>query len=61
MPFSLLSLWAEFGSQADVNPLSVLEVDLGPFNRNFPRMNMAKSIGQGVTFLNRCLSQLSGT
>eukprot|EP00775_Hariotina_reticulata_P011337 gene11337-11486_t len=46
----------DFGSEAEVNPLSVLEVDLGPFNRSFPRMNMAKSIGQGVTFLNRHLS-----
>jgi sucrose synthase len=31
-------------------------VDLGPFNRNFPRMNMAQYIGNGVTFLNRHLS-----
>jgi hypothetical protein len=29
---------------------------MGPFNRNFPRLNMANYIGQGVTFLNRHLS-----
>ncbi len=33
-----------------------LEVDLGPFNREFPRLKEAKSIGQGVAFLNRKLS-----
>jgi sucrose synthase len=38
------------------NPYKVLEVDLGPFNRNFPRMQMPKSIGDGVMFLNRHLS-----
>jgi sucrose synthase len=45
-----------YGSEIDSNPYKVLEIDLGPFNRNFPRMNMAQSIGQGVTFLNRHLS-----
>jgi len=33
-----------------------LEVDLGPFNREFPRMREARSIGRGVEFLNRRLS-----
>lgn len=47
---------AGFGSEVDANPYKVLEIDLGPFNRNFPRMNMASYIGQGVTFLNRHLS-----
>ncbi|HHQ41011.1 MAG TPA: sucrose synthase, partial [Chromatiales bacterium] len=34
----------------------VLEVDLGPFNREFPRLREARSIGRGVEFLNRRLS-----
>ena len=33
-----------------------LEVDLTPFNRGFPRMKETKSIGRGVEFLNRYLS-----
>jgi sucrose synthase len=33
-----------------------LEVDLGPFNRDFPRLKETRSIGQGVAFLNRKLS-----
>jgi len=33
-----------------------LEVDLGPFNREFPRLKESRSIGQGVAFLNRKLS-----
>ena len=33
-----------------------LEVDLAPFNRGFPRMKETKSIGRGVEFLNRYLS-----
>jgi sucrose synthase len=33
-----------------------LEVDLGPFNREFPRLQEARSIGRGVEFLNRRLS-----
>ncbi len=33
-----------------------LEVDLGPFNREFPRMREARSIGRGAEFLNRQLS-----
>lgn len=38
------------------NPYALLEFDMGPFNRDMPRMQMAKSIGNGVTFLNRHLS-----
>jgi sucrose synthase len=34
----------------------VLELDLGPFNREFPRMHESRSIGRGVEFLNRRLS-----
>ncbi|OGT05353.1 MAG: sucrose synthase [Gallionellales bacterium RBG_16_57_15] len=34
----------------------VLEVDFGPFNREFPRLKETRSIGQGVLFLNRHLS-----
>lgn len=33
-----------------------LEVDFGPFNRDFPRLQEARSIGRGVEFLNRRLS-----
>lgn len=33
-----------------------LEIDLGPFNRGFPRLKEPRSIGQGVAFLNRRLS-----
>lgn len=33
-----------------------LVVDLEPFGRGFPRLQEARSIGQGVTFLNRRLS-----
>jgi sucrose synthase len=34
----------------------VLEVDLRPFERGFPRLSESRSIGQGVKFLNRHLS-----
>lgn len=34
----------------------VLEVDLGPFNRDFPKLKESRSIGRGVEFLNRRLS-----
>lgn len=34
----------------------VLEVDLGPFNRDFPKLKESHSIGKGVEFLNRRLS-----
>nr|VFJ97989.1 MAG: sucrose synthase [Candidatus Kentron sp. H]VFJ98205.1 MAG: sucrose synthase [Candidatus Kentron sp. H]VFK03340.1 MAG: sucrose synthase [Candidatus Kentron sp. H] len=33
-----------------------LEIDLGPFSREFPRLREARSIGRGVEFLNRTLS-----
>ena len=32
-----------------------LEIDLGPFHREFPRLQESRSIGQGVAFLNRRL------
>ncbi len=34
----------------------MLEVDLGPFNREFPKLQESRSIGRGVEFLNRRLS-----
>ncbi len=34
----------------------VLEFDIGPFNREFPHLKEARSIGRGVEFLNRRLS-----
>jgi sucrose synthase len=34
----------------------VLEIDFGPFSREFPRMKETRSIGQGVLFLNRALA-----
>ena len=34
----------------------ILELDLGPFNRDFPRLHEERSIGRGVEFLNRRLS-----
>eukprot|EP00898_Chlorokybus_atmophyticus_P006812 jgi/Chlat1/7131/Chrsp57S06805 len=34
----------------------VLELDLSPFERDFPKMREASSIGKGVEFLNRFLS-----
>ncbi|GJM25267.1 MAG: sucrose synthase [Phycisphaerae bacterium] len=33
-----------------------LEVDLTPFNRGFPKLKESRSIGQGMSFLNRRLS-----
>ena len=33
-----------------------LEIDLGPFERDFPKMSQTRSIGRGVEFLNRRLS-----
>lgn len=33
-----------------------LEIDLGPFNREFPKLKESRSIGRGVEFLNRRLS-----
>jgi sucrose synthase len=34
----------------------VNEIDLGPFNREFPKLTESRSIGRGVEFLNRRLS-----
>ncbi|MEN8215529.1 MAG: sucrose synthase [Pseudomonadota bacterium] len=34
----------------------IFEVDLGPFNREFPKLKEQRSIGRGVEFLNRHLS-----
>ncbi len=37
-------------------PGRALEIDLGPFNREFPKLQESRSIGRGVEFLNRRLS-----
>jgi sucrose synthase len=34
----------------------VLEIDFAPFERDFPKMHQARSIGHGVAFLNRTFS-----
>lgn len=34
----------------------ILELDFGPFNRDFPKLKESRSIGRGVEFLNRQLS-----
>ncbi len=34
----------------------ILEIDLAPFERDFPKMNQTRSIGHGVEFLNRKFS-----
>ncbi|GAQ80888.1 sucrose synthase [Klebsormidium nitens] len=39
-----------------MEPYAVLELDFEPFNRAFPKMNRAASIGQGVQFMNKHLS-----
>jgi sucrose synthase len=38
------------------NPFAVLEIDLAPFNKDFPKLRMPGSVGDGVRFLNRYLS-----
>jgi sucrose synthase len=43
-------------SQSPEHDPWLLELDLGPFNRDFPRLREARSIGRGVEFLNRHLS-----
>ena len=35
---------------------SLLEIDLGPFERNLPKLKESRSIGHGIEFLNRHLS-----
>ncbi len=35
--------------------MPTLEIDMGPFERGFPRLRDSRSIGQGVEFLNRYL------
>lgn len=39
-----------------LHPDEVLEIDLAPFGRGFPRLTEARSIGQGFLFLNRRLA-----
>lgn len=46
----------ELLTRPDGDEEAVLEVDFGPFNREFPRLREARSIGQGVMFLNRQLA-----
>ncbi len=43
-------------SGRDYHSSWTLELDLGPFNRNFPKLQESRSIGKGVEFLNRRLS-----
>ena len=38
-----------------------LEIDFGPFERDFPKMNQVRSIGNGVEFLNRTFSNQLGS
>ena len=40
----------------DYNHDWILELDFGPFNRDFPKLKETRSIGRGVEFLNRRLS-----
>ena len=40
----------------EIDSENVLEIDFAPFNREFPRLKEARSIGQGVLFLNRQLA-----
>ncbi len=37
-------------------PASSLEIDFGPFSREFPKLKETRSIGQGLLFLNRQLA-----
>ncbi|MBL8113286.1 MAG: sucrose synthase [Acidobacteria bacterium] len=41
---------------AEEETFEPLELDLAPFERGFPRLKEARSIGQGVSFLNRKLA-----
>ncbi len=34
----------------------ILEIDFGPFNREFPKLTEPRSVGQGLSFLNRQLA-----
>lgn len=43
-------------TQVDPQDGWTLEIDLGPFSREFPKLQEARSIGRGVEFLNRRLS-----
>jgi sucrose synthase len=43
-------------NQAQPDDAWVLEVDLGPFHREFPKLKEQRSVGRGVEFLNRHLS-----
>lgn len=42
----------------DAEAGDLLEVDFGPFNREFPRLKEIRSIGQGMSFLNRHLASV---
>ena len=41
--------------------LPILEIDLAPFERDFPKMKQTRSIGHGVEFLNRIFSNRLGS
>ncbi|XP_024385951.1 sucrose synthase 2 [Physcomitrium patens] len=46
----------QLANSTDVRDPFLLELDMAPFNSNFPRMTRPSSIGHGVEFLNRHLS-----
>ena len=46
----------ETRAEVDTSPEETLEIDFGPFNREFPKLKDARNIGQGMTFLNRQLA-----
>ncbi|NJD07245.1 MAG: sucrose synthase [Methylococcaceae bacterium] len=46
----------EARAEPELGSDETLEVDFGPFNREFPKLKDARSIGQGMNFLNRQLA-----
>ncbi|MFC1750202.1 sucrose synthase [Pseudomonadota bacterium] len=51
-----LSFKEQLQNGKDSHPGWTLEFDIGPFNREFPKLKESRSIGRGVEFLNRRLS-----
>ncbi len=56
LPVAGLLAFQESLVGAAPNDVPVLEIDLAPFNRGFPRLTEARSIGQGVILLHRQLA-----
>jgi sucrose synthase len=46
----------ELRAQPQLEAAETLEIDFSPFNRDFPKLKDARSIGQGMTLLNSQLS-----